>query len=233
MKRMTLMLIALLMGQRACAQYYEPEEYSLGRARYFSAGVGFFDFQPRSGNPLPESLAISFTKPMPLVGFSQDPVDLIFGYTRYSLRGVTRTAILLNATVTTEIPLGVRRGNGLTLPLCAVADFTKAEAAGVERDNFNFGSFGIGAGLKFRTPVAPVEFSASILGVIQFAFESYGPRTGSSSAIIGNATLLWRSAPILDGLVFGYRFRHQNWSLSDEQYNYKSIYHGPYIGALF
>jgi hypothetical protein len=233
MRRMAIALLALLAVRIGYGQYYEPEEYTTERARYFSAGIGFMDFAPRSGNPVPESLAVSFTKLMPMISYCQDPLDLVLGYTRYSHGGSTRTAILLSATVTTEIPVGGRRGGGLAIPLCATADFTKAEAGGAEKDNFNFASLGVGAGLKFHTPVAALELSASLLGTMQFAFESYGSRNGYSSAVIGNVTILWRSAPVLNGVVFGYRFRYQSWSLSDDWYNYRSILHGPYIGALF
>jgi hypothetical protein len=229
-----LMTIMMLATHCLYGQYIEPEEYApTFRARFFSAGVSFLNFEPRSGNPVPDSLAISFTKVMPMLSYSQDPVELVFGYTRYSSGGSTRTAIVLSTTVATEIPLGGRRGGGFAVPLCVVGDFTKAESGGAERDHFNFASLGAGAGVRVRIGSGALSGTASLLGVVQFTFEGYGTRNGSSSAVIGNATLFWRTAPVFDGLVFGYRFRYQSWSISDSRFDYKAILHGPYIGAIF
>ena len=62
----------------AAAQYLEPSRsYAPSDARYLSAGIFARDFRPRGSNTAPESLAVSYTRVMPFVGFKQGPVDFL------------------------------------------------------------------------------------------------------------------------------------------------------------
>jgi hypothetical protein len=134
----------------AHAQYETPREYSLQEARYLSAGAMARDFAPRSGYTGGDSLAIAFSSWMPMLGYHQGMIDVQFGYTRYSLKGQTRTAIFFGTTLSNELPLVRDRPAALVVPIVLSLDYTKAESPGTERDHFNVASIGLGAGLKVR-----------------------------------------------------------------------------------
>jgi len=216
----------------AHAQYETPREYSLQEARYLSAGAMARDFAPRSGYTGGDSLAIAFSSWMPMLGYHQGMIDVQFGYTRYSLKGQTRTAIFFGTTLSNELPLVRDRPAALVVPIVLSLDYTKAESPGTERDHFNVASIGLGAGLKVRLMSPGTEFSAHAVGIYHFSFEGFNPGNGSSLALVGEASLILRTIHIADGIVVGYRFRHQTWNLSDGRLNYRVTTHGPYLGVL-
>jgi hypothetical protein len=88
-------------------------------------------------------------------------------------------------------------------------------------------------GLKFRVTAPSVEFWIQGAQVLHVAFEGIGAGTGSSSATLGEATLLLPRVAIGDGLVISYRARLQSWSMKNDRFNYRSFYHGPSVGILF
>jgi hypothetical protein len=69
--------------------------------------------------------------------------------------------------------------------------------------------------------------------IFHIAFQGLAAGTGSSLATVGEAGLLLPRVPIGEGLALSYRVRLQTWSLSDNRFNYRSLYHGPSIGILF
>ena len=135
----------------AVAQYLEPpRSYTPSDARFASAGIFAREFRPRPGNTAAESLAVSYTRVMPFVGFRQGPVDFLFGYTTYDLHGAARAAIYFGVTFTGEYILAGNRERALVLPFLVDADYTKSESAGSLHDNFDVGSIGIGTGITHR-----------------------------------------------------------------------------------
>lgn len=217
----------------AYAQYYEDDEYSSPPARYLYGGFQNMNFRPRSSNPLDDSLAIEFDRGMPVIGFRQGMMDLTFGYTRFTTGGRSRAAIFFGAMLSTEVPVSGKKPGTLVFPLLVSADYTKAEALGSEKDDFNIASVGVGAGLKYRYSGGSVDFSVGAMEVLHFSSEGFGTGTGFSAATIGEANVMLRKALILDGVVLGYRFRLQSWSMSNEAFDYRSISHGPYLGIMF
>jgi len=217
----------------ATAQYDEPREYASSEARFFSAGAMYRDFAPSAGNPTPDSLAIRYRVWMPTLAFDQGPFEVIFGYTRYVLNGSSREAVFLGTTVSTDLIVAGSRSSALLVPLCGAADYSKSESNGAERDNFNVASVGIGGGVKYRALSPSMEFSIQALGIIHYSFEGFSTGSGSSTAVLGDARLLLRHIRLLDGLVCGYRFRYQRWSLSNPKSDYQTVSHGPYLGVLF
>jgi hypothetical protein len=215
------------------AQYYEEREYAPTEARYVYAGLARPDFLPRSSNPLPDSVAVSFRGLMPMIGFRQGPVDISVGYMTYSLRGMSRSATFLNATVMQELPLTRGGAGALVLPVVLAADYTRAETIGFERDNFNIASLGLGLGLKYRYQRRDLDLSLHMLGVAHYSSEGFSTGTGFSSAALAEALVLLPEAIIGNGIVFGYRFRLQNWSMSNDKFNYRLISHGASVGIMF
>lgn len=215
------------------AQYDEPRDYTPLEARYLAAGVVRADFAPRDDARAGDSLAIRFQSWMPVLSFHQGPVEILFGYTRYSLRRTTRTAVHFGTIVTADLPLSVTRSHAVAVPLCVAADYTKAESEGAERDHFNIASIGLGAGVLYRLTGSAVDLRLRALGIIHYSFEGLNTGNGSSSVLQADGSLLLRSLHIGDGLAVGYRFRLQNWSLSNARLNARHLTHGPYIGVLF
>ena len=229
----SVVLSACVVTGIARAQYFDRPEYRPSEARYLYAGVMQRDFVPLGSNPVNDSLAIRFKRIMPFLGFHQGMVDVVFGYTTYSLRGFSRSSIFFGTTVATEVPISFSRSNALLLPVMISADFTKAEAPGSERDNFNVGSVGIGAGLKYRFMAGGIEFTLQAAEVASFSFEGLSTQTGFSAVTLADAALHLKDISILEGIVIAYRFRLQTWSMSDDRFNYRSVSHGPSIGVMF
>ncbi|HUI65600.1 MAG TPA: hypothetical protein VL126_12235 [Bacteroidota bacterium] len=216
------------------AQYFDQvRTYVPSDARYADVGVFARDFSPRPSNTAPESLKVSYKRLMPTVELRQGPVEIQFGYTTYPLEGGTRSAIFLGFTLTGEYVLSGNRMSALVLPLLLTADFTKSGSAGSLHDDFNVASVGIGTGLRYRTSGSVADFTATVAGVIHYSFEGYSVHSGSSPAVIGEAVAVLPQVPILDGIVLGYRFRYQIWSLEQGYFDYRTINHGLFIGVLF
>ncbi len=217
----------------AYGQYYDTREYGSPTGRYLSAGVLHDEFLPRPGNSLPDSVAARFSAVMPILAFRQGPVEVYLGYTRFDERGASRSAVVFGTQVTNDIPLAGSRPGGLVLPLMIAADYTKVASSGPQRDDFNLATLGIGAGLKYRLVTPGTEFWIQGVQVVHVAFQGLAAGTGSSLATLGEAGLMLPRVGIGEGVVLGYRVRLQTWSLNDDRFNYRLVYHGPSIGILF
>lgn len=228
----TVAVIAAFCAAGARGQYLERRSYEPSVARFVAGGVFAREFTPRANNDAPDSLQIRYKRLMPFVMMRQGPVDLTFGYTRYDLAGQTRSALFLAVVFTNDVPLIGSRESALVLPVVLAADFSKSESAGADRDHFNVGSVGIGAGLKFRSAGEGLDFSLSVAGVMHYSFEGYGIRSASSPAVLGEASALFRTIPILEGMAAGYRFRLQSWSTGGT-FDYRTVNHGVFVGVLF
>lgn len=225
------MLIAC--AGEAFGQYYEPSEYQQPEARYASAGFLQRDFRPLGSNPLVDSLAVRFNTLMPVIGLRQGPVDVTFGYTRFTLRGERREAIFLGARFTNDIAVAGTKPGALLIPLVIGTDYTKAQNVGRERETFNVVSVGIGGGVKYRYSTRSVDVTVGVTEIVHYAFEGFNTGSGFSAATVGEAGVLFPGAVALDGVALGYRFHYQTWSMSDRRFNYRSLSHGPYIGLMF
>ncbi len=226
--------LLLLPQDDALAQYEEPRGFEPSIARYFSVGFMQRTFEPRPSNiQTADSLRITFTRMMPMFGFHQGPLDILLGFVNYGFHGGSRSTVFLGTTIRSEIPVVHSRSFGLLLPIMLGADFTKAEAAGAELNDFNVASVGIGGGVKFRARSESVEFMVETAGLAQYAVEGFSTRTGFSGAVIAESSLLWNGVGPFDGVVLGYRFRYQTWNLGEHLMDYKSVSHGPYLGLMF
>ena len=231
-KFLPLVVACVLLLSSTQAQYETPRDYSPFETRYFWGGAMLRDFAPRAGYTGSDSLAIRFNTWMPMIGFHQGSLDVQFGYTRFSLKDGMRTAIFFCTTLANDLPL-VKEGPAvLMLPVLLSVDYTKAESPGAERDHFNVASAGLGTGLRLRLISPGTELTAHAAALYHFSFEGFNTGNGSSLALTAEASLLLRTLHIGDGIVLGYRFRHQNWSLGEGRLNYRVTTHGPYIGVL-
>ncbi len=221
------------MSECAYSQYDEPEPFEGFSSRY--ASVGFFqrDFNPRGTNPLGDSAGIHYDRIMPVAAFRQGDVELMLGYTRYTLLGERRSAVFLGANYMRDVMFAGNRVNSLAFPFTIAVDFTKSEAVGPQRETFNIVSIGGGGGLKFRHTSPSVDAVISGVFTLLFSSDGFGTGTGLSAATIAESVLLFKRVPIFDGIVVGYRLRYQTWAMSDEKFDYKSLSHGPFLGVMF
>lgn len=217
----------------AYGQYYETREYRRPEGRYLSAGILRDEFVPRPNNSLPDSAAARFAAIMPILAFRQGPVEIYLGYTRFDERGGSHPAVVFGTQITNDVFLGGSRDGGLVLPLMIAADYTKVESGGPQRDDFNLATLGLGAGLKYRLVSPDAEFWIQGVQIFHVAFQGIAAGTGSSLATVAEAGLLLPRVPIGEGVVLAYRVRLQTWSLNDDRFNYRLVYHGPSIGILF
>ena len=218
----------------ALAQYLEQtRSYTPMDARFASIGMFARDFRPKGTNTAPDSLTVSYTRVMPLIGFRQGPVDFLFGYTPYDLHGASRSAIFFGVTFTGDYVIAGNRDQALVLPFLVDADFTKSESAGELHDNFDVGSVGIGTGIKYRINGESLDFSAMAAAIIHYSFDGYSLQTGSSPAAVAEVIALLPRVGILNGVALGYRFRFQAWTLGNGRYDYRTVNNGVFVGVLF
>ncbi len=226
-------VLAALMCSSLQAQYYERRSYESPQERFIHVGFLQRDFQPRSSNTSPDSLAIKYNRFMPTIGFRQGLFDITFGYTKFSLKSRSREAVFFAATFENEFVLSGKSPSTLVLPILIATDFTKSEGVGDERDNFNIASVGFGGGLTYRCTGESFDFSVRAAEILHFSFEGLNTGSGFSAATIAEATFLLQDAPVFDGIAFGYRFRLQTWSMNEARFDYRSVSHGPFIGVMF
>lgn len=190
------------------------------------------NFAPRSSNTASDSTRISYDKLMPMIGFRQGPVDIFVGYTKFDQNGNSKATIFVGTVVSTELPVSGRRKSALVVPLMFAADYTKAESSGPQREDFNVASLGLGAGLKYQLSTSSVDFSVHAGELLQYSTEGFSIGSGFSASTLADASLVLRDI-LFSGIALGYRFRYQTWAMSDAQFNYRVVSHGPYLGILF
>jgi hypothetical protein len=231
MRTITLVLLSL-MASPLHAQYYE-RDYDREEHRLIYFGFLQKDFQVRASNSLPDSFAITMNRFMPTIGFRQGLVDIVIGYNRFSLRGQNKTTLFASVAVAQEFPITFSRTHAFLIPLTITSDYTKVENTGGDKENFNIGSVGIGAGVKYRYRQPQFEFSVHAIEAAHWALEGFSTGSGFSAATIGEATFTFKEILSLDGITFGYRFRYQTWNMSNAKFNYNSLAHGAFVGVMF
>jgi hypothetical protein len=224
--------VLVVVSHTAFAQYDEPREFTPLEARFIAVGILDREFLPRDSNTMPDSAAIRYRNYMPVISFHQGPFSITFGYTRYTRGGSSKEAVHFGSVFTQDLPVISGRTHSFSIPICLAADFTKAESAGPKRDNFNIASLGIGTGLRYQYRSPSVDVSVHALGIVHYSFEGLSTGSGSSTALDCDAHLVIKTIHIGEGIALGYRFRAQQWSLSDTRFDYRSTHHGPYIGVM-
>ncbi|MBI5472390.1 MAG: hypothetical protein HY961_08610 [Ignavibacteriae bacterium] len=232
MKMLTLIVLCCAFVAHASAQYYE-RSYEQTENRFVHVGFWKKDFAARSSNSLPDSLRIGYDRILPTIGFRQGLLDITFGYARFSLRGEDKTTIVVTATIGNEFPLTFSPTQALLLPLMISSDYTRADNSGGDREAFNIGSVGFGAGLKYRIMSGAFEFALSASEVAHWSLEGFSTGSGFSPATLAEAQFVFREVAGLDGITLGYRFRYQSWNMNNDKYDYNSLSHGAYLGVMF
>ncbi len=227
----TIMLLCAQSG--SIAQYYEESQESSRSATGFgSLGMYFRDFSPLSSNPLRDTASIQYHAIMPVIAMHQGLIELLFGYTRYTMDNKSLEAILFSVTLTQDFRLIGSRESNLGLLGTLTSDFTKSEATGPSRETFNVASVGAGLGLRYRFVSQSSDAVVSGTFSAQYSSEGFGAGTGFSTLTLGESVFLLKSIRVVNGIALGYRLRYQTWSMSEEKFNYSSLSHGPFIGLI-
>jgi hypothetical protein len=224
--------LLLVCAVRVAAQYEEPADVAPAEWRYLWAGAAFRTFGPLASNTAPPDVQIDYDAVMATLGLRQGPVDLAVGYASFDQQGESRASIVVNLLYSFPFPITGPGPTTLILPIMLGADYTKAEASGPERNTFNIASVGVGTGLEVRHRTSGMEVSVRAGGLVHYSTEAYNFTGGFSAAAIGEAVLLFPRIGILDGLAVGYRVRYQTWSMSNEEFNYTTFAHGPFVGVM-
>lgn len=214
------------------AQYYE-RTFDAPSNRFVHAGFFHREFRPRWSNTQPDSLRIDYTRIMPTIGFRQGLIDATIGYARYALRGQDRTSVFVSVTVGNEFPLAFSPTHALLLPIMIASDYTRSDNTATDKEDFNIGSIGIGAGLKYRFRQPRFEFTVHAAEAIHWSFEGFSTGSGFSAATTAEALFLFRNALLLDGIALGYRVRYQTWNMNNDAFDYRSFSHGAFVGVMF
>ncbi len=225
-------LLMAMLASNLFGQYYE-RSYDQPSNRFIHAGFLQKDFEPRGSNVQPDSLSIRYSRIIPVIGFRQGLVDLMLGYSQFKLRGDSKTTLFASLTVGNDIPLSFSPSHALLVPLMISSDYTRADNSGGDRENFNIGSVGIGAGLKYRFIQPQFEFWIHAAEAVHWSFEGYSTGSGFSAATTGEALFVFREALLLDGITLGYRVRYQTWNMNNAKFDYKSLSHGAFVGVMF
>lgn len=226
-------VLLLLLAQTGQAQYDEPREFTLLETRFVAAGVLDREFLPRSGNTGPDAIAIRYRNYMPVISFHHSAFTVAFGYTRYNRDGGSREGVYFGVMAANDLPVASGRIHALSFPISVGADFTKAQAGALRRDDFNIASLGIGTGIRYQYRGRAVDGAVRALGLVHYSFEGLSSGSGSSFAVDADAHLAFKAVHIGEGIVVGYRFRYQQWSMADGRFDYRTSHHGPYLGVLF
>ena len=230
--KLKLLFFSMCIGSTLHAQYYE-RPYENVENRFIHVGFLQRDFEARGSNSLPDSQTTGYSRIMPTIGFRQGLVDVTFGYTRFSLRGQDKTSIFAGVSVGNDFPISFSRTSALLIPLMISSDYTRTDNTGGEKEDFNIGSVGLGAGLKYRLTQPQFEFSLHAAEAAHWSFEGFSTGSGFSAATIGEALFVFKDILLLDGITLGYRFRYQTWNMSNDKFDYKSLSHGAFVGVMF
>jgi len=224
--------LLLVYAGRVAAQYEEPADVAPAEWRYLWAGAAFRTFGPLASNTAPPDVQIDYDAVMATLGLRQGPADLAVGYASFDQHGESHESIVVNLLYSFPFPITGPGPTTLILPVMLGADYTKAEASGPERNTFNVASVGVGTGLEVRHRASGMEVSVRAGGLVHYSTEAYNFTGGFSAAAVGEAVLLFPRIGILDGLAVGYRARYQTWSMSNEEFNYATFAHGPFVGVM-
>ena len=233
MKQYLFILCAVFFVESALAQDFWSiyERVPLEGFRSIGISVSPQQFLPRENNSLPDSLRIQFNSAMPCIEYRQLDLRIAIGYNTYELSGEKKSAYSLYAESATDIALGSKR-SALFLPIIIATNYIRAESVNKLSRRFDVGSVGIGTGLKYRSLSESFGVQAYAGGVIYYSTAGFSIENGSSTSLRAEIDFLLPHI-VSDGIIFGYRFESQAWSLSDARLNYSRVYHGPFIGIFF
>ncbi|MDE3058367.1 MAG: hypothetical protein KGJ59_10470 [Bacteroidota bacterium] len=224
---------AFVLCSSVYAQEFGEENTRLSDFRSIGIGAAAHRFEAAASNSLPDSLRIHFSAAAGIIEYRDLNTHIAFSYTPYTINGTSQAALSLSAESSYDIPLSRgRESQRFFFPIVISANYVEASGSSHLTQNFNIGSFGIGAGLKYR--YVGDSFGAQVFGAgsILISSQGFSVETGTSTAALAEASLLLPGI-IGEGVIVGYRFEIQSWRLSSAVYNYRREFQGPFVGIFF
>ncbi|NUN70095.1 MAG: hypothetical protein HUU02_10340 [Bacteroidetes bacterium] len=204
---------------------------------YRALGVSYYlqQFRPSPGNTLPDSSHIRFSTPMPMAEFRQSDSRLAIGYQTYEdRRGRSREAFSVYASTTSDLPLfpSARSKGNWFIPFMVSATYVRAQSPDAALEDFDVGSLGLGAGVKFKRFTRDLGIEATAAVSLGYASEGFSTDYGTETALTGEVTIILPYV-ILEGVLLGYRYEQQEWNMNNNGLDYRRQHHGAVIGILF
>jgi hypothetical protein len=217
----------------ARSQEFGVENTRLSDFRSIGIGAAAHRFEAAGNNSLPDSLRIHFSSTAGIIEYRDLSTHIAFSYTPYTINGTSQTALSLSAESAYDIPLSQsRESQRLFLPIVISTNYVKASGSSHFTKDFNIGSLGIGAGIKYRYIGDSFGLQIFGAGCILVSSQGFSAETGTSTSALAEASLLLPEL-IGNGIIVGYHFETQSWSLSNAAYNYHRQFQGPFIGIFF
>jgi len=233
--RAAVITVVCVLGQAgAAAQDFQStyRDFDLLEFRSLGAGAAANEFEPSGDNALPDSLRIRFSTPMVFAEYRQMDIRIAATYNRYSMLGQNKSSYAIYAEGATDLPVAANRSGGLYLPIIIATNYVRAEGIGTSSSIFDVGSIGAGAGMKYRYLSETFGLQAYAGAVIHYSTVGFSIESGSSTSARGELTLLFPEL-VWKGAVIGYRLETQQWRMTDDKLNYRSLHHGAFVGLLF
>jgi len=227
---LTFLISGFLMSQDFGYEYSMLSEF-----RALGAGYNQQKFSPRSSNTLPDSNAIRFSTALPFVELRQNNGRLAIGYQIFTdITGKNKESFSAYVETQNDIALSDRKNQKATfvIPIIVAANYIRAESPNNSVKDFDMGSLGIGAGLKFKHFERGFGLQAFVTGTLFYCSEGFSTEYGSQNSVAAEVQFIIPDI-IYEGMLFGYRFESQRWNMNNVSLNYQRQYQGLFVGFLF
>ena len=233
MLRIVLTLCLLLPCGILHTQDFGDRFYPLEGFRSLGIAAGLDDFSPLSSNTEQESSRVHYNAPTVGIEYREMNTRVNISYTPYSLQGKNTSSLSILVVSMYDVPIRISPGNrNWIIPLVLSTNYVKAGSPEKSSHDFNIASIGVGSGLKYRTIQQLFALQLQALGIIHYCSEGFGIDNGTSLAAGAEIQFLFPEI-VGDGLVVGYQFMHQQWTMKNSEWNYKRTTHGPFVGIFF
>jgi len=207
--------------------------YNLMDYRALGVSYNLQNFSPAASSALPDSFRIRFKTNLPFIEYREVSSRIAVGYQEYVLGGRTLSSFSVYLESANDFPItGREHQNGIFIPVKLSANYVKAASPYPGQRNFDVGSIGVGAGLKYRYLSQKIGLQAAGMGAIHFSNVGFGIEYGSQTSLTGEIQLIIPEF-FYNGMIIGYRYDFQQWNMNDTLLNYRRYYHGPFIGIFF
>jgi hypothetical protein len=216
-----------------CAQDFGYTYYNITDYRSLGVGYNIQNFSPISVNGFPDSLRIRFKTNLPSIEYRELNIRIAVGYQEYTLAGKSLSSFSVYMESGNDFSITSKEGrNGLFIPVKLSANYVKAENPFPNARNFDIGSLGVGAGVKYRFFTQSIGIQVFGMGALHFSNVGFGTEYGSQTSLTGEIQIIIPEI-FYDGMIVGYRYERQQWNMNDAILDYKRYYHGPFVGIFF
>jgi hypothetical protein len=233
MPRIFLFLYLLFSCGILHAQDFGDRFYPLEGFRSLGIAAGLDTFIPLSTNTEKESSRVHFNAPSVGIEYRELNTRVNVSYTPYSLQGKNTSALTISVLSMYDFPIGMSQNNrNWLIPVVLSTNYVRVGLPEGSSQDFNIASVGLGSGLKYRTIQQLFALQVQAVGIFHYSSEGFGFENGTS--LTAGAEIQFLLPEIAgEGLVLGYQFLYQQWTMKNSQWNYGRTTHGLFIGIFF